>query len=62
MARDHAGRLHTTGSDKLTAQARWRINGQNAKADPAWSALRQPTMVTRAFRGEAVAAPVFEKK
>ncbi len=53
---------YANGSEKSTSQARWRINGLDAKADYAWAALRQPVLVMQAFRGDAVPAPVFGKK
>jgi WD40 repeat protein len=53
---------YTAGSDKLLGLGRWRMNGQEAKAEAVWVALKQPQTVARALRGEAVAAPVFEKK
>lgn len=53
---------YTAGSDKLIGLGRWRVNGQEAKADVVWSALKQPQTVARALRGEAVAAPVLDKK
>lgn len=52
---------YVTGSDKLAAQVRWRLNGQDAKADVVWKVLRQPANVARAMRGDAVPAPVFDK-
>lgn len=53
---------YATGSDRLVAQARWRVNGQNVLAAPVWTALRQSSMVARAMRGEIVSAPAFDKK
>ena len=53
---------YAAGSDKLTALARWRINSQDVLAAPAWTTLLQPALVVRALRGEAIVAPVFDKK
>jgi WD40 repeat protein len=53
---------YTAGSDKLVGLGRWRINGPEVPSAVVWNALRQPQTVARALRGEAVAAPVFEKK
>jgi WD40 repeat protein len=49
------------GNDNMVKQVRWRVNGQEAKAELAASILRQPPMVAKAFRGEVVPAPVFQK-
>jgi DNA-binding beta-propeller fold protein YncE len=51
---------YTAGSDKLLAQAHWRMGGQDMPADVVWTALRQPDQVARASRGETVAAPTFK--
>ncbi|MBI3823106.1 MAG: hypothetical protein HY289_10565 [Planctomycetes bacterium] len=53
---------YSAGSDKLLALARWRINAQEVPAALAWTALRQPQNVAKSLRGEAVGAPVFDKK
>ena len=53
---------YAAGSDTLTQPARWRLNGQDTKAELIWQVLRQPAHVARAIRGEALAAPGFEKK
>ena len=52
---------YADGSDKLVAQARWRINGQEVPAAMVWNALRQPALVAGSLRGEALTQPKFEK-
>jgi WD40 repeat protein len=53
---------YATGSDKLLAQAHWRMNSKDVAADALWPVLRQPQLVATALRGEAVAEPKFTKK
>lgn len=53
---------YAAGTEKLVKEARWRVNGQDALAAPLWSILRQPPLVASAMRGQAVPAPVFDKK
>ncbi len=50
------------GSDKLLASAQWRVAGLPITSTPAWALLRQPAQVAGALRGDAVPAPVFDKK
>jgi hypothetical protein len=49
---------YAAGSTGVIAQGRWRAG---KTATRAWETLRQPQMVVRALRGEAVGAPVFKK-
>lgn len=53
---------YAAGNDGAVKQGRWRMGGSIANADAAWSLLRQPQMVSRAFRAEALPAVAFEKK
>ncbi|MBI1831679.1 MAG: hypothetical protein HYR84_09540, partial [Planctomycetes bacterium] len=50
---------YAAGSDKLTALARWRMNSQEVPSAIAWTALRQPALVARSIRGDAVPTPKF---
>ncbi len=65
--KDHADWLaltpqgYATGSADLPKLARWRMAGREVAADRVWEALRQPDLVARALRGEAVPAPRFGK-
>ena len=52
---------YAAGSDKLLAQARWRLGSQDVPAQAVWQALRQPPLVAQAVRGEKVAEPTFKK-
>jgi WD40 repeat protein len=53
---------YAAGSDRLLALARWKMGGAELEAERLWPVLRQAEQVARAFRGEAVAAPPFDKK
>jgi WD40 repeat protein len=52
---------YAVASERLAAQGRWRMGGQEVASASVWGALRQPDMLARAARGEAVAAPAFKK-
>jgi WD40 repeat protein len=52
---------YATGSAGVATLGRWRMGGQEVTAERVWQALRQPDLVARALRGEAVPAPTFEK-
>lgn len=53
---------YAAGSDKLIAQGRWRVGGEDVSAASVWAALRQPATVAAGLRGETLAAPKFDKK
>jgi hypothetical protein len=53
---------YANGHDKLTSLMRWRVGGAEVAGDTVWSVLRQPKLVADAIRGQALAAPSFEKK
>lgn len=53
---------YATGSDKFVMDARWRINGQETSAAPIWSVLQKVSLVSQAFRGDAIPTPSFDKK
>jgi WD40 repeat protein len=53
---------YAIGNDRLTQLTRWRLNGQETKADLVWPILRQPALVAQALRGDALPAVVFDKK
>ena len=52
---------YLNGSEKLTTLGRWRMGSQEVAAEQVWSVLRQPSMIGRSLRGEAVTAPAFGK-
>ncbi len=52
---------YTASSSGVMGLGQWRMAGQHVTADPVWKALRQPEAVTKALRGEVLAAPVFGK-
>jgi WD40 repeat protein len=52
---------YAAGSTGLATLARWRVAGREVAAERVWQALRQPDLVARALRGEAVPAPQFGK-
>jgi WD40 repeat protein len=52
---------YASGSTGLATLGRWRVGGREVAAGPVWQALRQPDLVARALRGEAVPAPKFGK-
>jgi hypothetical protein len=53
---------YAAAGDKLAGMGRWRVSGQEAKADAIWKAVRQPQAVAQAIRGEGLQPPVFGKK
>jgi WD40 repeat protein len=52
---------YAAGSTPVAKLVHWRLAGKEVPADKVWSTLRQPDMLVRAVRGEAVAAPKFGK-
>lgn len=50
---------YAAGSEKLTALARWRMNGQEVPSAIAWTALRQSALVARSIKGESLPTPKF---
>ncbi|MCI0461851.1 MAG: hypothetical protein L0Z62_33285 [Gemmataceae bacterium] len=52
---------YSTGSAGVATLGRWRMAGQEVTGERVWSVLRQPDLVARALRGEAVPAPAFGK-
>ena len=52
---------YAAGSDKMLKLGQWRLGGQSIPAEKLWTTLRQPDMVVRAFKGEAVAEPKLAK-
>ncbi len=49
------------GSPRLMALGQWRMTGKGINSEMAWKVLNQPTLIAKAAKGQAPAAPVFKK-
>jgi WD40 repeat protein len=52
---------YVASSPGLADLGHWRMGGQPVAAQRVWEQLSQPDAVARAFRGEKLLAPTFEK-
>jgi hypothetical protein len=52
---------YVEASQELAVPFEWRMSGQRVGGDTDLKSLRQPEMIARALRGEAVPAPTFGK-
>lgn len=52
---------YVNGGSKLATLGRWRMGNQEVAGERVWMALRKPDLVSKALRGETIAAPSFSK-